>query len=130
MTTAPTEQKLEQRGHHADWCTNHDAEFTRHSEREPYCSRIVAGFDVIGEGDVVQRQGWVSPTRPFSHGPFTAAELEEQNHLYTGVEIVIETWRGPGTEWVDEKIRITSDVARSLAAALVRAADIEQGLTR
>jgi hypothetical protein len=47
-----------------------------------------------------------------------------------GDAMTLETWRGPGSEWEDQRIRITSDSARTLAVALIRAADIEQGLTR
>jgi hypothetical protein len=67
---------------------------------------------------------------PFTHGQFTPMQLDELERIYDGVEISIETWRGPGSDWEDQRIRITSDTARSLAAALNRAADIEQGLTR
>jgi hypothetical protein len=69
-------------------------------------------------------------TTAFTHGQFTPAEAEERERHYGGVEIALETWHGPGSEWEDQRIRITSDVARTLAAALIRAADIEQGLTR
>ena len=51
------------------------------------------------------------------------------NALDDGLELAIETWNGPGSEWRQQYLRLTADVGRSLAAALVRAADIEQGLT-
>lgn len=115
---------------HVTWCTNHDAEFTGHSEEEPYCSRLLHGIELIPEGAVVKAQMWVQPTAAFTHGRFTPAEHSERERTYRGVELSIETWCGPGTEFPEQKLRLTSDAARSLAAALVRAADIEQGLNR
>jgi hypothetical protein len=129
-TTEPKAEAVDRHGYHAVWCTNQDAEFNMHSDEEPYCLHHVAGFSVIAEGVVVKRQGWVGATTPFDHGTFTKGELEDRARIYTGVEISLESWSGPGTDWTDERIRLTSDVARSLAAALIRAADIQQGLTR
>jgi hypothetical protein len=127
-TTEPdTADRREYCGYHLTWCTNHDDESPLHADDEPYCSHNVARFRVIPEGDVVKRQGWVNATSAFTHGRFTPAEYAEREQHYGGVEIVLETWRGPGLDWEDQRIRITSDTARSLAAALIRAADIEQG---
>jgi hypothetical protein len=116
---------------HVVWCTNHDDEFDMHSDDEPYCSHTVTSIGVIHpEGDAVKCQAWVTATRAFTHGEFTPAEFAERERHYGGVEIVLETWRGRGIDADEQKIRFSSDAARSLAAALIRAADIEQGLTR
>lgn len=120
---------IEHHGYHVTWCTNRDDEFDMHSEGEPDCSHQVTKVSVIPEGDVVKCQAWINATHPFTHGQFTPAQLEEMKRIYDGVEITLETWRGAGTNWDGQPIRLTSDTARSLAAALVRAADIEQGLT-
>ncbi|TPG26174.1 hypothetical protein [Mycolicibacterium hodleri] len=111
-------------------CTNRDDEFDMHSEAEPYCSHQVTKVNVIPEADVVKCQACVNATRSFTHGQFTTVQLGELERLHDGVEIAVETWHGPGSHWREQKIPITSDTARSLAAALIRAADIEQGLTR
>jgi hypothetical protein len=114
---------------HMVWCTNRDAEFTMHSDDEPYCSHTVTSIGVIHpEGDAVKCQAWVTATRAFTHGQFTPADYAEREQRYGGVEIVLETWRGRGEDTDEQKIRITSHAARTLAAALIRAADIEQGL--
>ena len=115
-------------GHHTVWCTNHDAEFDQHSDDEPYCSHTVTGVGVIPEGDAVKCKAWVTATASFTHGQFTPADFAERERRYGGVEIVLDTWRGPGKGGDEQKIRVSSDAARTLAAALVRAADIEQGL--
>jgi len=118
-------------GYHVMWCTNHDAESPLHSEDEPYCSHMVTGIGVMPEGDAVKCQAWVSATTAFTHGEFAPAEYAAREQRFGGVEIALETWCGPGKGWdSDQKIRVSSDAARTLAAALVRAADIEQGLTR
>ena len=115
---------------HVLWCTNHDAEFTIHTEDEPYCSQLLSGVRLVPEPDVVKTTAWVSPTRAFTHGRFTPAEHAARENRYDGVEITIEHWAGPGIDVPDQKLRMSSDAARSFAAALIRAADIEQGLTR
>ena len=77
---------------------------------------------VIPEGDAVKCQAWVNATTAFTHGVFTPAHYAEREQRYGGVEIVVETWREPGSQWEDQRIRITSDVARTPATALIRAA--------
>lgn len=126
-------ERREYHGHHVTWCTNQDAEFTGHSEEEPYCSRLIHAVDLIPEGDIVKAQMWAMPTAAFTHGEFTPAERAERERRYDGIELTIEVWRGgPGNyEGGDEqRLRLNSDAARTLAATLIRAADIEQGLTR
>ncbi|MGQ9408932.1 hypothetical protein [Mycolicibacterium gilvum] len=117
-------------GHHVTWCTNHDGEFTMHTEDEPYCSHLLSGVRLVPEPDVVKTTAWVSPTSAFTHGRFTPADYAARGARYDGVEITIEHWTGPGIDVPEQKLRMSSDAARSLAAALIRAADIEQGLTR
>ncbi|MCV7214713.1 hypothetical protein H7J51_05365 [Mycobacterium crocinum] len=118
-------------GYHVTWCTNYDTEFTEHEPEEPYCSKQITGIRLVPADGMVTTTAWVSPTRAFTHGRFTPAEHVEREARYNGVEIALDHWAGPGDYSTDEqKIRMSGDAARSLAAALVRAADIEQGLTR
>lgn len=130
----PTAAKDERRaycGYHVTWCTNRDDEFTLHSEEEPYCSKQLHGVSLIPEGGVERGTVWVQPTSAFTHGQFTPAEYARQEQTYDGVELNVELWRGPERGWDEPAVfRLTSDAARSLAATLIRAADIEQGLTR
>ena len=71
---------------------------------------------------------WVYATSAAHPDALTSGQKAENEQLYEGVELTLE--RYDGTEWSEEKLRLTSDAARSLAATLTRAADIEQGLTR
>ncbi|MCX2929272.1 hypothetical protein ORI20_03225 [Mycobacterium sp. CVI_P3] len=117
--------------HHTVWCTNHDdEEFTGPSPHEPYCSKLLHGIELIPEGDARRAAMWVMPTAAFTRGPFTPAEYAEREYRYGGVELCIETWTGPDSNDGEPKLRPTSDTARTLAATLISAADIEQGLTR
>lgn len=116
---------------HVTWCTNRDTEFTEHTDDEPYCSKLISSVPLQPEGEIRKGQVWISPTHAFTQGQFTPAEYSAREELYDGVELTIELWRGPKNGWADEhKLRLNSGAARSLAAALVRAADIEEGLTR
>lgn len=117
-------------GSHVLWCTNHDAEFTSHTDTEPYCEHLVGSVRLILEGDSVGKaQMWVLPTKAYTNGMFTQTEYDRREATYNGVELCIDIWRpeGAGSE---QKIRIASSEARTLAAMLIRSADIEQGLTR
>lgn len=116
---------------HVLWCTNHDSEFTLHTAEEPYCSHQVGQVRLTPEADVLKGQMWVYSTNAFTHGIFTPAEYAAREALYDGIELVISLWCGPEKGWdAEQKIRITSSEARTLAAMLVRAADIEQGVDR
>lgn len=131
MSGAVASERREYHAQHVTWCTNHDAEFTRHSDDEPYCSKLIHGVELIPEGEVVKSQMWVMPTAAFTHGELTPAEHAERERRYGGIELTIERWLGPGNgSDEDQKLRLTADAARTLAATLIRAADIEQGLTR
>ena len=123
-------ERREYHAGHTVWCNNHDDEFTHHSDDEPYCSKLVHGVALIPDAEGIKEQLWVLPTSAFTHGEFTPAEHAEREHRYGGVELTIETWLGPGKGVDEQKLRLTSDAARTLAATLIRAADIEQGLTR
>ena len=115
-------------GHHVTWCTNRDDEFTTHDDSEPYCSKQVTSVRLVPAEGMVKTTAWVSPTKAFTHGVFTPDDWAARDRRYGGVEIAVEHWAGPDIEVDEQKLRMSSDAARSLAAALIRAADIEQGL--
>ncbi len=92
----------------------------------PYCYRSVAGVKLIPvEGQNSQRM-WVYATSAAHPSALATDERAPDDHLYDGIELALE--QPVSGQWIE--LRMTSDVARSLAAALVRAADIQQGLTR
>lgn len=115
-------------GYHVTWCTNRDDEFTEHSDSEPYCSKQLTGVRIEPLEGMRKTTCWVSPTQAFTNGLFTPAEYAARESRYGGVEIAIDHWAGPGIQADEQKFRMSSGAARSLAAALIRAADIEQGL--
>lgn len=114
---------------HVTWCTNYDSEFTGHTEAEPYCSHMIGDVLLIPEDDVSKARMWVMPTKAYTSGAFAPTEYAAREKTYGGVELCIDIWR-PGGAGSEQKIRVSSSEARTLAAMLVRAADIEQGLTR
>lgn len=117
---------------HVTWCTNHDSEFTTHTEAEPYCSHLMGSARLILEGEDqadARGQMWAMPTRAYTSGMFTPADHAVREATYGGVELCIDIWRR-GEGGSEQKIRLNSSEARTLAALLVRAADIEQGLAR
>ncbi|MGP4058882.1 hypothetical protein ACTWP6_29395 [Mycobacterium sp. 4D054] len=71
---------------------------------------------------------WVYSTSAAHPDALTSGVRVENEQKYDGVELTVE--RYDGTDWTEQKLRLTSDAARSLAATLIRAADIQQGLTR
>lgn len=114
---------------HVTWCTNYDSEFTSHTEEEPYCSHLIGSARLVPEGDAVKAQMWVMPTKAYTNGMHAPAEYAGREATYNGVELCIDVWR-PGGDGSEQKIRLNSSEARTLSALLIRAADIEQGLTR
>ena len=124
-----TAERQDYRGYHVTWCGGL-GEFEHHNDEEPYCSKLIGQAQLIPEGDVRKSQMWVLPTSAFTHGTFTPAEYAARDARYDGVKLSIESWRGPDDGWAEQTIRITSSEARTLAALLIRAADIEQGLYR
>jgi hypothetical protein len=113
-------------GYHVTWCGNRD----HHHDDDPYCSKLISSAKLITEGDVRKSQMWVSPTSAFTHGRFAPDEYAAREARYDGIELMVESWHGPDDGWTEQKIRVTSSEARTLAALLIRAADIEQGLDR
>lgn len=114
-------------GSHVVWCGCHDIEV--HDSQTPYCEKPIHGVPLVLEGGAVKATIWTSATKAFVHGQFSPAQHDAMEARYNGVELAVETWHGPGRGHQEPLIfRLTSDAARSLAATLIRAADIEQGL--
>lgn len=113
---------------HAVWCDHRESGET-HDDNFPYCLKQINGVKLIPtEGERIPPTLWVYATSPAHPSALTSGERVENDEMYDGIELVAELY--DGTNWVDQKFRLTSDAARSLAATLIRAADIKQGLTR
>ncbi|RUP35014.1 MAG: hypothetical protein EKK51_00200 [Mycolicibacterium sp.] len=125
-----TENIINYVAHHTPWCNNHDAEFTLHTEEEPFCDKQVHCTVLIPPEGVKRERFWVYANQAFTHGRFTVEEYLAREARYGGVQLLLDQWVGKGGVNEDRSFRMTSSEARSLAAALIRAADIQQGLDR
>lgn len=113
---------------HAVWC-DHRGTGETHHDTYPYCMRMVHGVKTIPlEGEPHPPNIWVTATSMAHPSALTSGELAADCQRFDGIELTIEKYIG--AEWVEQTLRLRSDAARSLAATLVRAADIQQGLTR
>ncbi|CAJ1578989.1 hypothetical protein [[Mycobacterium] wendilense] len=113
---------------HSVWCHQRDFD-EAHDCEIPYCYRPIHTVKLLAlDGQKFPPGISVYATSAAHPSALTSGERAPDDHLYDGVELVTE--HHVDGEWVEQKLRLTSDAARSLAAALVRAADIQQGLTR
>lgn len=112
---------------HAVWC-GHRATGETHDDSYPYCHKQLHGVD-LRPGPGEQRSClWVYVTGQAHPSAMTSGECAPDDKQYDGIELTTET--RVGDDWTDRTLRLSADAARSLAAALVRAADIKQGLDR
>jgi hypothetical protein len=113
---------------HSIWC-DHRESGENHDDILPYCMNQIHGVQLIPiQGEKFPPKMWVYATSPANPDALTSGERAENDQQYDGIELATEHY--DGTNWTEQKFRLTSDAARSLAAALIRAADVEQGLTR
>ncbi|OYN78892.1 hypothetical protein [Mycolicibacterium sphagni] len=110
---------------HTVWCSSRPDE--RHDDETPYCESPRLGARLIPDVGDLKAQVWVSPISAATEG-MSRKEADEAGARYDGVQIAHEAWDGTG--WREQYLRMAASEARGLAAALIRAADIEQGLTR
>lgn len=112
---------------HAVWCSQRECGET-HDDTMPYCYKQIHGVKLLAPDGAVPPQLWVYATATAHPDALTSGERAADGHLHDSIELITE-YR-VDTEWVEHKLRISDDAARSLAATLIRAADIKQGLTR
>ena len=113
---------------HSIWCDHRESGET-HDDILPYCMKQIHGVELIPTlGEKFAPRMWVYATSPAHPDALTSGEHAENDQQYDGIELVTE--RYDGTDFAEQKFRLTSDAARSLAATLIRAAEIQQGLTR
>jgi hypothetical protein len=116
---------------HVVWCDHRQSSEPgeTHDDILPYCMKQINGVGLIPtQGEKLAPKMWVYATSPAHSGALTSGERAENDQQYDGIELVTESY--DGTDWTEHKFRLTSDAARSVAATLIRAADIQQGLTR
>lgn len=121
---------VERHGWHATWCDGQDGP---HDERWPYCERMIGGIDsALTEPEWDRAQIWVSTIAAFLHGTFTTDEVAAAERNRTGIQLdlLIRTGAGPDNGWESTRINMRSGDARTLAALLVAAADLSDGITR
>jgi hypothetical protein len=112
---------------HIVWC-QHRENNESHDGSFPFCYKQIHGVKLIAtDGERVAPSLWVYATHAAHPDAMTSGQRAPDDHLYEGIELTVE--RYDGETWSEDKMRLSSDAARSLAAALVRAADVEQGLT-
>lgn len=114
---------------HVLWCSSRNIEEGRHDEYMPCCHTGVGpSIPIDPDAGYDKAQINVYATR-VAHAEALAPGTVPGRSAFDGIQLAIES-RQPGSDWEEQEFRLTSHAARSLAAALVRAADIEQGLTR
>lgn len=127
--TPPTDDQsddlLDWHGHHALWCTDND---DPHDDRAPWCERMVGGVDAVTEPTGAKAQLWVSNIRAFIHGKFTMAEHEGLEKRRNGIQLAFLVKLAG--QWDETLINVSSGDARTLAAQLIAAADINDGINR
>ncbi|WP_197382845.1 hypothetical protein [Mycolicibacterium mengxianglii] len=113
---------------HAIWCDHRESSET-HDDILPYCYKQIHGVKLAAtDADKFPPGMWVYAISAAHPDALTSGVKTENDQQFDGIEMVTE--HHDGTGWSERKFRLTSDAARSLAAALIRAADIQQGLTR
>ncbi|WP_083208397.1 hypothetical protein [Mycobacterium malmoense] len=128
--TASSTDIVDRHGWHSIWC---EGQHEPHSERWPYCERMIGGVNsAITEPDWNRAQVWVSVISAFLHGTFTApyALAAERNRNGIQLDLLIDSGDGEDGGWESTRINIRSGDARTLAALLVAAADVSDGITR
>lgn len=129
-TPAHSDDIIERHGWHAVWCEGQDEP---HDERWPYCERMIGGVDLaITEPEWDRAQIWVSTISAFFHGTFKTGEVvaAERNRKGIQLDLLIHSGDGADNGWDSTRINVGSGDARTLAALLVAAADLSDGVTR
>lgn len=128
--TASSTDITERHGWHAIWCEGQDEP---HNERWPYCERMIGGIDsALTEPEWDRAQIWVSTIDAFLHGTFTTDEVAaaERNRKGIQLDLLIHTGAGADNGWDGTRVNIRSGDARTLAALLIAAADLSDGIAR
>ena len=112
---------------HSIWCDHRQSGET-HDDLIPYCLKQIHGVVLIPDEGEHASKLWVYATSAAHPEALTSGRRVVGDERFDGIELAIETRSDDG--WTEQKFRVSSDGARSLAATLVRAADIQQGLTR
>lgn len=112
---------------HSVWC-DHRPSNDPHDDNIPYCLKQIHGVKLIPTESDDHPKVWVYATSSAHPEALASRQRVVDDQRFEGVELTVE--QRVGDDWTEQTMRLASDAARSLAAALIRAADIEQGLTR
>lgn len=112
---------------HSVWC-GHRSTNESHDDNYPYCLKQVHGVDLMPAPGEQKSSLWVYVTGQAHPSALTSGKCPSDDKQYDGIELTTEC--RVGDDWVDRTLRLSADAARSLAAALIRAADVKQGLDR
>ena len=111
---------------HKVWCGQRASEEV-HEDPVPYCYKLVNGVQLRAiDGEKHDPKLWVTVTGAAHPDVLASGIREDDDAQFDGIELTVE--KLVGKQWTEQKMRMSSDSARSLAATLIRAADIEQGL--
>ncbi|MEH3131625.1 MAG: hypothetical protein PGN27_16885 [Mycolicibacterium neoaurum] len=120
---------------HVVWCShrNVDVKEGRHDDYMACCHKNVGSSVLtVPEPGYDKAQVWVYATRT-AHPDALETGVTPGQDAFDGIVVMLEQRHEVGTEktWEDERpaLRLASSEARTLAALLLRAADVEQGLT-
>lgn len=118
-------------GHHTVWCTTESPE-DDHDDRWPWCDRLIGGAEGVSEPGWQRTQIWASTIAAFTRGVVTREGWAAEERNRRGVQLTFSTLTNDDgrNSWVDSSItNLSSGEARRLAAILVAAADLSDGLT-
>lgn len=117
---------------HTVWCSHRNIEEGLHDEQMACCYQGVGdGVAVVPQLGYDKTNLWVYATQT-AHPDALAAGVIPGSDAFDGIAMVLEQRvSGSEADWEEQPaLHLTSSEARTLAAALIRAADIQQGLTR
>jgi hypothetical protein len=108
---------------HTTWCCEPDLP---HTDRSPYCERMIGSVKAVTEPDWARAHFWVSAISPYlPHVYFLPKEVAAEHQNRTGVQLICLV---NGVAGFDKEFNMPTEQARTLARLLVAAADLTDGI--